>query len=153
LGVAGSNPDFEHPEHNVPPGPDEMLETITPTRRGNTLDPEVRNPALKGRGGVISIFELQAKSAKLNIPVNRVVEAVRVITSSFRVIPFHTQPIIEHAFELRGILGDYIDCIIVATAVSLGEDLVTEDTRILSQRKVLEEKYKIKIHSYKDLVI
>jgi predicted nucleic acid-binding protein len=102
---------------------------------------------------LISIFELQAKSAKLNIPVSRVVEAVRVITSSFRVIPFHTQPIIEHAFELRGILGDYIDCIIVATAVSLGEDLVTEDTRILSQRKVLEEKYEIKIHSYKDLVI
>jgi predicted nucleic acid-binding protein len=102
---------------------------------------------------LISIFELQAKSAKLNILVNRVVEAVRVITSSFRVIPFHTQPIIEHEFELRGILGDYIDCIIVATAVSLGEDLVTEDTRILSQRKVLEEKYKIKIHSYKDLVI
>ena len=102
---------------------------------------------------LISIFELQAKSAKLNIPVNRVVEAVRVITSSFRVIPFHTQPIIEHAFELREILGDYIDCIIVATAVSLGKDLVTEDTRILSQRKVLEEKYEIKIYSYKDLVI
>jgi hypothetical protein len=53
LGVAGWNPAFEHPEHNVPPSPDEMLETITPARRGNTLDPEVRNPALKERGGVI----------------------------------------------------------------------------------------------------
>jgi DNA-directed RNA polymerase specialized sigma24 family protein len=38
-------------EHSVPLSPDEMLETITPTRRGNTLDPEVRNPALQRRGG------------------------------------------------------------------------------------------------------
>jgi hypothetical protein len=52
LGVAGLSPAFEHPEHNVPPSPDEMiLETITPTRRGNTLDPEVRNPALQGGEG------------------------------------------------------------------------------------------------------
>jgi hypothetical protein len=56
LGVAGSNPALEHSEHNVPPSPDEMFETITPTRRANTLDPEVRNPALKGRGGVIWSF-------------------------------------------------------------------------------------------------
>jgi len=51
LGVAGVNPAFEHTENNVPPGPDEMLETITPTRRGNTLDPEVRNPAPQGGEG------------------------------------------------------------------------------------------------------
>jgi len=51
------NPAFEYSEHNVPPGPDEMiLETITPARRGNTLDPEVRNPALQGRGGVITMW-------------------------------------------------------------------------------------------------
>jgi hypothetical protein len=55
-GLRGLNPAFEHSEHNVPPDLDEMmLETITPTRRGNTLDPEVRNPALKRRGGVIHI--------------------------------------------------------------------------------------------------
>ena len=51
MGVAGSNPALEYPESNVPPGPDEMLETITPHQRGNTLDPEVRNPAFRaGRG-------------------------------------------------------------------------------------------------------
>jgi hypothetical protein len=56
LGVAGVSPAFEYSEHNVPPGLDEMmLETITPARRANTLDPEVRNPALQGRGGVIHI--------------------------------------------------------------------------------------------------
>jgi hypothetical protein len=51
LAVAGWNPALEHPEHRVPPGPDEMCETITPTRRGNTLDPEVRNPPFKGGEG------------------------------------------------------------------------------------------------------
>ncbi len=56
MGVAGSNPAFKHSEHSVPPSPDEMFETITPTRRGNTLDPEVRNPALQGRGGVIYLM-------------------------------------------------------------------------------------------------
>jgi len=49
------SPAFENTEHNVPPGPDEMCEIITPARRGNTLDPEVRNPALQGRGGVMHI--------------------------------------------------------------------------------------------------
>jgi len=55
-GFRGLNPAFKHSGHRVPPGLDEMmLETITPARRGNTLDPEVRNPALQGRGGVINI--------------------------------------------------------------------------------------------------
>jgi hypothetical protein len=31
LGVARVNPAFEHTEHSVPLGLDEMLETITPT--------------------------------------------------------------------------------------------------------------------------
>ncbi|MFZ8788490.1 MAG: hypothetical protein ACO2OZ_02345 [Acidilobaceae archaeon] len=52
LGVAGVSPAFEHSEHNVPSGLDEMmLETITPARRANTLDPEVRNPPFKGGEG------------------------------------------------------------------------------------------------------
>jgi hypothetical protein len=44
-------------EYNLLPGLDEMiLETITPTRRGNTLDSEVRNPAFQRRGEVITSF-------------------------------------------------------------------------------------------------
>jgi len=101
---------------------------------------------------LISVFELQAKSAKLNIPIDRVLEAIRVITSSFRIIPFYTKPIIEYSFKLRKILKDYIDCVIVATAISLREDLVTEDIDILSQREILEEEYKIKIYNYRELV-
>jgi len=53
------NPAFEHSENRVPLGLDEMLETITPHQRGNTLDPEVRNPALKRRGGVMVRFAVQ----------------------------------------------------------------------------------------------
>jgi hypothetical protein len=30
-----------------------MFETITPAWRDNTLDPEVRNPVLEGRRGVV----------------------------------------------------------------------------------------------------
>jgi len=50
LRVAGPKPALEY---NLLPGLDEMiLETITPSARGNTLDPEVRNPAFQraGRG-------------------------------------------------------------------------------------------------------
>jgi uncharacterized protein YoaH (UPF0181 family) len=43
-------------EHNVPPSPDEMRETITPTRRGNTLDPEVRKPRSSKAGRVITLI-------------------------------------------------------------------------------------------------
>ena len=53
MEVAGLNPAFEYSENNVPPGLDEMLEIIILHRRGDTLDPEVQNPALQRRGGVI----------------------------------------------------------------------------------------------------
>jgi hypothetical protein len=43
-------------EHSVPPGPDEMLETITPTRRGNILDPEVWKPRPSKAGRVITLI-------------------------------------------------------------------------------------------------
>jgi hypothetical protein len=62
-GLRGRNPAFEHLENNVPPSPDEMiLETITPTQRGNTLDPEVRNSALQGRGRVIYLMVRYAEA-------------------------------------------------------------------------------------------
>jgi len=53
LGVAGFEPRLRAHEAQRTPSPDEMFKTITPVRRGNTLDPEVRNPALQGRGEVI----------------------------------------------------------------------------------------------------
>ena len=100
----------------------------------------------------ISLFELQAKAAKLGVPLGDVVRAINVILRSFQVIPFYKAEIVEAAHKLRRILTDYIDCVIVATAVALREDLVSEDQAILSHREELEKKYGIRILNYQNLL-
>ncbi len=101
---------------------------------------------------LISIFELQAKAAKLGIPPRDVAEAVNVILRSFQVIPFYKAEVIEAVHKLRRVLTDYIDCVIVATAIALRENLVTEDQDILAHREELEEKYGIRIFNYQSLL-
>ena len=101
---------------------------------------------------LISLFELQAKASKLNIPSERVNKAVNIIVRSFHVIPFYQQEIIKYSYELNKIISDYIDCVIVATAISLGDELVTEDSIILSAKEEVEKKYGVSIYSYQDLV-
>ncbi len=101
---------------------------------------------------LISIFELQAKAAKLGIPPRDVAEAVNVILRSFQVIPFYKAEVIEATHKLRRVLTDYIDCVIVATAIALRENLVTEDQDILAHREELEEKYGIRIFNYQSLL-
>ncbi len=44
-------------------------------------------------------------------------------------------------------LGDYIDSIIVATAITLNEELITEDTIIDELREILYKKYRLKVKS------
>ena len=100
----------------------------------------------------ISLFELQAKAAKLGVPPGDVVRAINVILRSFQVIPFYRAEIVETAHKLRRILTDYIDCVIVATAVALREDLVSEDQAILSHREELKKKYGIRILNYQNLL-
>ena len=68
-------------------------------------------------------------------------------------IPFYNRDVIEYSYEVYKLLRDYIDSIIVATPISLREDLATEDRVILSIKKDLEKTYEIKIYSYKDLAI
>ena len=100
----------------------------------------------------ISLFELQAKAAKLGINTASVIEAIGAISRQFRIEPYNSTEIIEIASSLRlYFFTDYIDCIIIATAVMLGEELVTEDSKILRKRKELKEKYDLKILSYGDL--
>ncbi len=102
---------------------------------------------------LISLFELQAKAAKLDIPVERVVKAVEAIERAFTVVPFTIPEIIEISFSLRkALLKDYIDSVIVATALALKEPLVTEDEDIHAIARVLEKKYGIKIYSYSRLL-
>jgi len=101
---------------------------------------------------LISLFELQAKAAKLGVPPRNVAEAIGVILKSFQVIPFYKAEVIEIAHKLREILTDYIDCVIVATAITLREDLVSEDRDILSHKEELEKRYGIRIHNYQNLL-
>jgi len=101
---------------------------------------------------LISIFELQAIAAKLMIPVKFTVKAVDAILTAFRVKPFHDAAIIDASYELRKIIPDYIDCVIVATAVVSKEDLATEDSLILAQTKALRKEHGIKVMSFRGLV-
>lgn len=100
----------------------------------------------------ISIFELQAKAARLSVPAEFVIKAVEVIINSFRTIPFCRNDIIELSYQLREVIPDYLDCIIAATAVAENEDLITEDSLILTQADKLEKEYGIKVMSYKEVV-
>ena len=99
----------------------------------------------------ISIFELQAKAAGLGIPPPYVIEAVEAIEKAFRIEPFNRPQIIETSFNLRKEINDYIDCIILATAITLKEDLITEDTLILKRKQNIKKKYNIDILNYKTI--
>lgn len=102
---------------------------------------------------MISIFELQAKAAKTKIPTNFTAEAIDAINTIFKVEPFYNPEIMKISYSLLEYLKDYIDCIIVATAVVSGEDLITEDSRINYNKKFIKDKYKIDITNYKELIM
>jgi len=101
---------------------------------------------------LISVFELQAKSAKLNVPAKSTIRAIDAIMSAFRVVPFYEVGIIEIGQKLRKVVRDYVDCIVVATAVSTKEDLITEDSLILERKRKLFREYSLRVLSFKDLV-
>jgi predicted nucleic acid-binding protein len=101
----------------------------------------------------ISLFELQAKAAKLGINNESVIEALTAISKRFKIEPYNSPEIIESASLLRqNFFTDYIDCIIIATAIVRREELVTEDSKILRKRKDLSDKYSLGILSYRDIV-
>lgn len=101
---------------------------------------------------MISIFELQAKAAKLMVPTEFVVDAVKAIFGAFNVESFYRPEIIKVAYKVKKLIPDYVDCVIVATAIVLKEDLATEDSQILSNRGVVKEEYGVSTLSYKELV-
>lgn len=100
----------------------------------------------------ISVFELQAKAAKLGVKPNHTVEAIDVINATFRIEPFFNQEIVRLSWTLLADVKDYIDCIIIATAIAIGEDLVTEDSKIIDKRDFIKGRYKIDILNYKDFI-
>lgn len=101
---------------------------------------------------LVSVFELQAKAAKLNIPAESTIKAVRAMFAAFRVEPFHKSEIIEVSYELRKIIPDYVDCVIVATAIVLNDDLATEDSLILASAEAISKKHGIHVLRSRDII-
>jgi PIN domain nuclease of toxin-antitoxin system len=101
---------------------------------------------------LISIFELQAKASKLGIPPKYVFRAIDTIFKVFEVIPYYKREIIEAAHKLREQMSDYIDCIIVATAITRKEPLVTEDKVIIGMKERIKRQYGIDVYTYNDIV-
>ncbi len=58
----------------------------------------------------------------------------------------------EVAHSLSKRLGDYIDCIVIATAAANKEELVTEDSKIMKNRGHIKETYGITVTNYKELL-
>jgi predicted nucleic acid-binding protein len=101
---------------------------------------------------LISLFELQAKAAKLRIPTEAVNNSTKAILETFTIIPFSDSVVVDLSFRLRQRMKDYIDCVIIGTAAARREDLVSEDSKIWRARKSLREDYGINVRRYKDLV-
>ncbi len=102
---------------------------------------------------MISLFELQAKVAKLGLPSRLAIDAIYTINNDLRVEPFYTDRIIETAALLSKDFNDYIDCVILSTAIVMKEDLVTEDSKINDRKDMIKEKYEINVFNYCDLVV
>jgi PIN domain nuclease of toxin-antitoxin system len=101
---------------------------------------------------LISLFELQAKAASESVPSKYVNEGIEAVVKAFKVEPFHSERVVEISFNLMKTIRDYIDCVVTATAASLKEDLVTEDSKILDRRVMLEERYGIRVRRLADML-
>lgn len=100
----------------------------------------------------VSIFELQAKAAKLKVNPEYVVKAIEEISKTFTVEPYYSSGVVKIASDLKAILSDYIDCVIVATAIELKTNLITEDSRIRKNRDTLNKKYGVEILTYLEVL-
>jgi PIN domain nuclease of toxin-antitoxin system len=89
----------------------------------------------------ISVFELSAKAAKHitagTLPAERVTKGVRAITYDERIeiIPFNDSKLLLTSFKLRSMLNDFIDCLILSTALNHCDTLITEDNDIQNLKK------------------
>jgi len=85
----------------------------------------------------ITLFELSAKGAKFIIAgvlsPGRVSRGIRALLYDDRVdkIPIYDTSILLTAFKLRRMLDDFIDCLILSSAINRADILITEDRDIL----------------------
>lgn len=84
----------------------------------------------------ITIFELSAKATKHittgALSDERVSRGIRAIVYDDMItrVPIHDSSILLTAFKLRRMLNDFIDCLILSSAVQQTDILVTEDKDI-----------------------
>lgn len=89
----------------------------------------------------ISIFELSAKGAKHvssgALPAGRVTTGIRAITydDAIEMIPMYDSALLLTAFKLTSMLNDFIDCLILSTAINRCDILLTEDQDIQELKK------------------
>jgi len=95
----------------------------------------------------ITIFELAAKGAKYAasglIPPERISKGIRALiyNETIKILPIHESTILHTAFKLRNILSDFIDCLILSSAINNCDALITEDNDIqnIKENKNLQE--------------
>ncbi|MEM2972210.1 MAG: PIN domain-containing protein [Candidatus Bathyarchaeia archaeon] len=89
----------------------------------------------------ISVFELSAVGAKQvlvgTLPAERVVKGVRAIVYDERVnvIPLYESSVLLMAFKLRKLLDDFIDCLILSSALNRCDAILTEDEDIQNLKR------------------
>jgi len=97
--------------------------------------------------GEVSVFELCAKGAKYvaagELPAERVTRGIRAVTNDERVglIATADTGVLLTAFKLREFMSDFVDCLIIASAVNRCDALITEDNlihRLKKQRELSE---------------
>jgi predicted nucleic acid-binding protein len=92
----------------------------------------------------ISIFELSAKGAKYiaarKLLPDRVVRGMRAIVydETLEIVSSYESTVLSTAFRIRSVLTDFIDCLILSSAISQCDILVTEDTDIQDLKRSKE---------------
>jgi hypothetical protein len=66
--------------------------------------------------------------------VTRGINAI-IYNDDIETIPMHDTTILQTAFKIRNMLNDFIDCLILSTALNNSEAIITEDNEIQSLKK------------------
>jgi len=84
----------------------------------------------------LTLFELSAKGAKYiashELDPERVRRGITAVTydEALTKIPLLEGDVIQISFTLRGVMNDYLDCVILSSAICSCEAIVTEDRLI-----------------------
>ena len=104
----------------------------------------VEKLSLKGHEIAISeitLFELSAKGAKYvcngRLQPEQVTRGIRAILrdQTIEKIPIHESKTLLSAFKVRRSLHDFVDCLILSTAINNCDALITEDHEIQAIKK------------------